>query len=91
MKFVPFFLDFSREARLIRRIKVGQGDIAALEALHSLTSDNADRLSIDHLSEIWKRSEKALPKAIDPRESQLLDALLRDSRWAVQDWHRKCL
>lgn len=89
MKFIPFFLDFSREARLIRRIKPGHKDIAALEVLCKMTSDSISSLSVDHLSAIWTRSEKALPMATDPREAQLLDLLLRNTRWAVQDWHRK--
>ena len=87
MSFIPFFLDYTAAARLIRKIRPGQNDVGALEALADVLRKDINNIGYVYLSEIWNRTEKALPAANEAQEVELLNELLRASRWQVQRLH----
>jgi len=81
---LPFFLDVSKRARLIRRIKADGSDISTLRALSQMLVTDTDKVSTSQLQAIWDRSEKALAASSNAEQSEVLDTLLRQARWSVQ-------
>jgi hypothetical protein len=89
MKLLPFFLDYSRTARLIRKIRPGMIDANILEDVAHIMKADKPKMSVDEFQEIWTRAERAIRGCADPQMRDNLNEILRAARWEVQCWHRQ--
>lgn len=89
MRIIPFFLDFSPKARLIRKIRPDDIHVGILDEVAHMMKDERSKLSVDDFQEIWTRSDRAIKASQDRHVRDILNDILRDARWEVQLWHRQ--
>lgn len=87
MTILPFFLDRSRLAKLIRSIGRPDCSSTELEELVDIMRRTREQMPYGYLDQILRRSEGALAEVHRQADREMLDELKRSSLWRMQRIH----
>ena len=86
MPLVPFFLDRSPTAKLIKTIDSPARDREQLEQLHSIMTTDIYKVPYGYLDQAWRRAALVLPIAKDD-ERQVLQSIYMTAYRRIQRIH----
>ena len=84
---MPFILDWSANANLIRSIDAKERGIEPLERLQGIMTRHIETLPYGYLDQVLRRSEAALPSAKTDAEKDLLKTIRSMALWRIQRLH----
>ena len=87
MPLLPFFLDRSPTAKLIKAIGSPARGRDQLEQLHSIMTTDIYKVPYGYLDQAWRRSALMLPIAKDDEERQVLHSIYMTAYRRIQRIH----
>ena len=87
MPLMPFFLDRSPTAKLIKAIDSPAREPNELEQLHSIMTKDIYKVPYGYLDQAWRRSALMLPIAKDDSERQVLHSIYMSAYRRIQRIH----